>query len=79
MEKMRKPKELLESLLIHDCLAGKTSKQIAIDNNSSTGIASNITNQGENKIGKPEAGEFRQFGLLEKKIRAVNRTIRTRL
>jgi hypothetical protein len=76
---MRKPKGLLESIVIHDCLAGKTSKQIAMDNNSSTGIASNITNQRKDKIGKPEAEEFRQFVLLVKKIRAVHRTIRTRL
>jgi hypothetical protein len=76
---MRKPKELLESLVIHDCLNGKTSKQIAMDNNTSTGIVSNITNQRKNKIGKPEAEQFRQFVLLVKKIRAVNRTMRTRL
>jgi hypothetical protein len=76
---MKKPKELLESLVIHDCLAGKTSEQIAMDNNSSTGIASNITNQRKNKIGKTEAEKFRQFVLLVKKIKAVNRTIRTRL
>ena len=75
---MRKPKELLESLVIHDCLDGKPSKQIAMDNNTSTGNISNITNQRKNKIGKLEAEEFRQFILLVKKIRAFNRTMRTR-
>ena len=64
---MRMSKELLESLVIRDYLSGKTREQIALDNKTSTGNVSNITNEWKKKIGKPEAEQIRQFVVLVKK------------
>ncbi len=55
------PKEILESRVICDYINGKTRNQIAIDNNTSTGNVSNITNEWKLRIGKPDGEEIRDF------------------
>src|SRR5919112_2551479 len=64
---MLHPKEILESLVVRDYLNGKTRKQIARDNKTSTGNVSNITTKWKQRIGKPEAEEIREFVVLVKK------------
>src|SRR5919112_76553 len=55
------PKEILESQVIQDYLNGKTRNQIAIDNKTSTGNVSNITNEWKRRIGKSNGEEIRDF------------------
>ncbi len=61
------PKEILESQVIQDYLNGKTRKQIAIDNNTSTGNVSNITNEWKRRIGISDGEEIRDFAKTVKK------------
>jgi hypothetical protein len=63
---MSNSKELLEASVIRDYLKGNTRKQIAMDNSTSTGNVSNITNEWKKRIGKPEAESIREFAKLVK-------------
>src|SRR5919112_69802 len=54
-------KDILESQVIRDYLNGKTRNQIAIDNNTSPGNVSNITNEWKRRIGKSDGEEIRDF------------------
>ncbi len=60
-------KEILKSRVIQDYLNGKTRNQIAIDNSTSTGNASNITNEWKQRIGKPESDDICDFVVVVRK------------